>query len=103
MTVLEREQKETLICSIILRGSTNAQMENIQRSIETGVSAYKQILFDNRFVNGGSAIECYLSNRISDLAVTLPGLEQYGCKAFADALETFGKILLENSGLKALN
>ncbi len=33
--------------------------------------------------------------------MTLPGLEQYGCKAFADALESFGKILLENSGLKS--
>lgn len=78
-------------------------MENIQRSLETGVSVYKQILFDNKFVNGAAAIESYLSNKIADLAMTLPGLEQYGCKAFADALETFGKILLENAGLKASN
>lgn len=67
------------------------------------MSAYKQILFDNKFVYGAAAIESYLSNKISDLAITLPGLEQYGCKSFADSLEAFGKILLENAGLKASN
>jgi T-complex protein 1 subunit theta len=76
-------------------------MENIQRSIETGVSAFKQILFESKFVNGAAAIESFLSGKISDLSMTLPGLEQYGCKAFADSLEIFGKILLDNAGLKA--
>ena len=32
---------------------------------------------------------------------TLPGLEQYSVKAFAEALETFSKALAENSGVRA--
>ena len=52
-------------------------------------------------MNGGGAIESYLSSKISDLSLTLPGMEQYGVKCFSDALEIFGKILMENAGLKA--
>ena len=29
VTIIEREQKETLVVSLVLRGSSNAQMENI--------------------------------------------------------------------------
>lgn len=72
---MEREQQETLICSIILRGSSTAQMENVQRSLEAGVSVYKQILFDNKFVNGAAAMESFLSSKISDLSLNLPGME----------------------------
>lgn len=76
-------------------------MENVQRSLEAGVSVYKQILFDNKFVNGAGAIESFISSKVSDLSLTLPGLEQYGVKCFSDAFEAFGKILMENAGLKS--
>lgn len=55
-------------------------------------------MFDNQFVNGAAAIESYLSSKISDLALITEGMEQYGIKSFANALEIFGKILLDNSG-----
>lgn len=50
-------------------------MENVQRSLEAGVSVYKQILFDNKFVNGAAAMESFLSSKISDLSLNLPGME----------------------------
>jgi chaperonin GroEL (HSP60 family) len=50
-------------------------MENVQRSLEAGVSTYKQIIFDNKFVNGAGAIESYLSSKISDMALRTPGMD----------------------------
>ena len=29
VTIVEREQQDTLVCSVVLRGSSNAQMENV--------------------------------------------------------------------------
>lgn len=76
-------------------------MENIQRSLEAGVSAYKQILHSNEYLNGAGAIESFLANKIRDQSHRLEGLEQYGFESFGKALEAFGKILLENAGLKS--
>ena len=75
VTIIEREQKETLVVSLVLRGSSNAQMENIQRALESGVSAYKQILHSNEYLNGAAAIESYLANKIQDLSHRQEGLE----------------------------
>ncbi len=78
-------------------------MENIQRALESGVSAYKQILHSNEYLNGAGAIESYLANKIQDLSHRQEGLEQYGYEAYGKALEAFGRILLENAGLKSAN
>jgi hypothetical protein len=50
-------------------------MENIQRALESGVSSYKQILHCNQYLNGASAIENYLANKIKDGAKNIEGLD----------------------------
>lgn len=50
---------------------------------------------------GAGAIEMELAHRIGFYADTLPGLEQYGAKRFAIALEGFVKILADNTGVKS--
>ena len=37
-------------------------MDNLSRALENGVSAYKQLLHDGRYVNGASSSECFLVN-----------------------------------------
>lgn len=41
VTVFQKDQVNTSLCSIVLRGATNAQLENTQRALENAVSAYK--------------------------------------------------------------
>lgn len=46
VTIIERKEFDDKVCSIVLRGSSNAFMENIQRSLESGVSAYKAMFIN---------------------------------------------------------
>lgn len=39
--------------------------------------------------------------KLAQYADTLPGLEQYAVRKFANALESFPKALAENSGLRS--
>lgn len=101
VTVFQKNQENAHLCTIILRGATQALMENTQRALENAVSAYKQVLHDGRYLHGASSLECYLVNQLEQHSKTLKGLEQYGCLKFGQAFESFGKILLDNSGLNS--
>lgn len=50
---------------------------------------------------GAGATEAELAVQLLKYADTLPGLEQYAIRKFATALETFPKVLADNSGLKS--
>ncbi len=82
VTVFKKDQINTKLATIILRGATNAILEDVARALENGVSSYKQALFDGRYLYGAAAIESYLVNEIEKHANTLTGLEQYGCLKF---------------------
>lgn len=64
VTIFEKNQENAHLCSIILRGATNALLENTQRSLENAFSAYKQVLHDGRYLYGASSIECYLVSQL---------------------------------------
>lgn len=50
---------------------------------------------------GAGATEAELAIKLAQYADTLPGLEQYAVRKFATALESFPKVLAENSGLRS--
>lgn len=50
---------------------------------------------------GAGAVEMELAYQVRLYADKLPGLEQYGAKRFAIALEGFVKILADNTGVKS--
>lgn len=61
----------------------------------------QSITRDGRFVPGGGATEAELAVQLTKYADTLPGLEQYAVRKFANALESFPKALADNSGQKS--
>lgn len=65
------------------------------------VCALQGISRDGKFVPGAGATEMELALQLTQYADTLPGLEQYAVRKFATALESFPKVLAENSGLKS--
>ncbi|XP_043266576.1 T-complex protein 1 subunit theta [Venturia canescens] len=101
VVVFNLESKESRISTIVIRGSTENFMDDIERSIDDGVNTFKGMSRDGRFLPGAGATEVELAAQISDYADTLPGLDQYAVRKFAAALETFPKTLAENSGNKA--
>ncbi|GLV31809.1 Chaperonin containing TCP1 subunit 8 [Carabus blaptoides fortunei] len=97
------EGKESRIATIVIRGSTDNYMDDIERAIDDGVNTFKSLARDGRFVPGAGATEVELAKQLTLLADTLPGLEQYAVRKFATALQSFPKALAENSGLKTNN
>lgn len=101
VVVFKLEGKESRISTIVIRGSTQNYMDDIERAIDDGVNTFKGLTRDDRFLAGAGAVEIELASQITAFADTLPGLEQYAVRKFASALEAFPKTLAENSGSKA--
>ena len=99
VTVFEKDVVNTQLVTLVLRGSTMSVMDNVERALENGFSAFKQLLHDGRYVQGAGAIESFLVNKIENFATSQTGLEQYSCLKFGQAFEVVPKILIENSGM----
>ncbi|PNF38356.1 T-complex protein 1 subunit theta [Cryptotermes secundus] len=92
---------ESRIATIVIRGSTDSYMDDIERTIDDGVNTFKGITRDGRFVPGAGATEIELARQIASYGDTQPGLEQYAVRKFSTALEAFARALAENTGVKA--
>lgn len=93
--------RESRIATIVIRGSTDSYMDDIERTIDDGVNTFKGITRDGRFVPGAGATEIELARQIASYGDMQPGLEQYAVRKFATALEAFARALAENTGVKA--
>uniref|UniRef100_A0A3Q2YQ88 T-complex protein 1 subunit theta n=1 Tax=Hippocampus comes TaxID=109280 RepID=A0A3Q2YQ88_HIPCM len=101
VVVFKHEKEDGAISTVVIRGSTDNLMDDIERAIDDGVNTFKVLVRDNRLVPGAGATEIELANRITSFGETCPGLEQYAIKKFADAFEALPRALAENSGVKA--
>lgn len=88
------------ISTIVVRGSTDNIMDDIERSIDDGVNNFKALTRDGRLLPGAGAVEIELAKQLETLSGTYPGLEQYAIKQFAEAFEVIPKTLAENSGFR---
>ncbi|CAG9562539.1 unnamed protein product [Danaus chrysippus] len=101
VVVFSMESSESRISTVVIRGSTDNYMDDIERAINDGVNTFKGIARDGRFLAGAGATEIELAQQLLQYADTLPGLEQYAVRKFAVALEGVPKALAENSGANA--
>lgn len=101
VVIFRQEKEDSQLATIVVRGSTDNLMDDIERAVDDGVNTFKALTKDNRLVPGAGAAEIELAKQISSYGETCPGLEQYSIQKFAQALETMPKILAENTGVKA--
>jgi len=90
------------ISTIIIRGSTQNIIDNVERAIDDGVNVFKTIIRDPRLVPGAGATEVELAKRLTAFAGSSPGLDQYAINKFAEAFEVIPRTLAENAGTDAL-
>lgn len=91
---------ESRVSTIVVRGSTDNYMDDIERAIDDGVNVFKGLCKDGRLTAGGGATEIELAQQVAAWGETHPGLEQYSIGKFAQALEVIPRVLAENSGVK---
>ena len=100
-TIFRRDEEENKMATIVLRGSTNAMLEDTERAIDNGVNTVKSLMKDSRMVAGAGATEMYIAHEIQKFAKAQPGLDQYAVEKFGVSFEVIPRTLSENAGLKA--
>jgi T-complex protein 1 subunit theta len=95
---IERSSDQNKLSTIILRGTTNDMLDNMEHVIEDGVNAYKAACKSAKYIPGAGAIEMFISNKVKEFGKTVTTLDQYGIDKFGEAFEVVPRILLENSG-----
>ena len=98
VTIFKRDSENCRLATLILRGSTNNLLDDIERAIDDAVHTFKCLLKDQRFLPGAGAIESQLGIQLENEAAVLTGLDQYSFAKYAQSFEQFVRILIENSG-----
>ena len=65
VTVFDKNTETCRLATIVLRGATNNQLDDIERAIDDAVNCYRSSIRDGRFVYGGGATEMVLIKRYS--------------------------------------
>mmetsp|Transcript_347 Transcript_347/g.205 ORF Transcript_347/g.205 Transcript_347/m.205 type:complete len:536 (+) Transcript_347:54-1661(+) len=88
--------------TVLIRGGNKMIVEEAKRSLHDAMCVVRNLIRDNRVVYGGGSAEIACSLAVSAFADTVPGIEQYAIRAFADALDDIPMALAENSGLQPI-
>ena len=90
-------------CSILLRGSIEHVVDELDRAVHDALKVVSLTLEDTKVLPGGGAPEIELSMKLRDYATTVGGREQLSIRAFANAIEVIPKTLIENAGQDPLD
>jgi len=89
--------------TILVRGSTEHVVDEIDRNVEDGIGALISALESGKIVPGAGAIEAELAKRLREFAEKFSGREQLAIQEFANALEIIPRTLAENAGLDPID
>lgn len=90
--------KNPKACTILLRGASKDLLNEIERNLQDAMSVARNVTFHPRLAPGGGATEMAVSVRLSQLAKSVEGVQQWPYKAVADAMEVIPRTLVQNAG-----
>ncbi|KAH7512866.1 hypothetical protein FEM48_Zijuj12G0135700 [Ziziphus jujuba var. spinosa] len=102
VTIVKNEEGGNSISTVVLRGSTDSILDDLERAVDDGVNTYKAMCRDSRIVPGAAATEIELAKRVKEFSFKETGLDQYAIAKFAESFEMVPKTLAENAGLNAM-
>ena len=89
--------------SILIRGTTEHVVDELERGIHDALSVVKVALEDSKMTPGGGAAATAIAMGLRDYAPSIGGREQMAIEAFANAIEVVPKTLSENAGLDPID
>jgi thermosome len=95
--------KDPKAVTILVRGSTEHVVDEVDRSIEDAIGAVASAIEVGRIVPGAGAPEAEVAKRLRKFSEKFSGREQLAIRAFADALEIVPKTLAENAGFDPID
>eukprot|EP00210_Caulerpa_lentillifera_P006196 g5920.t1 len=99
--VKQSSDVECEVSTIVLRGSTQSILDDIEHAVDNAVNNYRIICKDSRTLPGAGACEIELGRILADYGRKQTGLDQYSIAKFAEALEIVPRMLAETSGFNA--
>ncbi|XP_039043730.1 T-complex protein 1 subunit theta-like [Hibiscus syriacus] len=99
VTVVRSEEGGNKISTVLLRGSTDSILDDLERAVDDGVNTYKAMCRDSRMVPGATTTEIELVRRLKEFSFKETGLDQYAIAKFAESFEMVPRTLTENAGL----
>ncbi|XP_057450411.1 T-complex protein 1 subunit theta [Lotus japonicus] len=102
VTIVKNEEGGNSVSTVVLRGSTDSILDDLERAVDDGVNTYKAMCKDSRTVPGAAATEIELAKRVKDFSFKETGLDQYAIAKFAESFEMIPRTLAENAGLNAM-
>ncbi|KAK2397060.1 T-complex protein 1 subunit theta [Trifolium repens] len=102
VTIVKNEVDGNSVATVVLRGSTDSILDDLERAVDDGVNTYKAMCRDSRIVPGAAATEIELAKRVKDFSFKETGLDQYAIAKFAESFEMIPRTLAENAGLNAM-
>lgn len=98
-----RECRDPKAVTILVRGSTEHVVDEVDRSVEDAVGAVASAIDLGKIIPGGGAPEEEVARRLRKFAEKFSGREQLAIQAFANALEVVPRSLAENAGLDPID
>jgi chaperonin GroEL (HSP60 family) len=89
--------------TILVRGSTEHVVDEVDRSMEDAIGAVASAVEVGKIVAGAGAPEAELAHRLRKFAEQFSGREQLAILGFANALEVVPRTLAENAGLDPID
>jgi thermosome len=89
--------------SILIRGTTEHVVDELERGLHDALSVVKVALEDGKMTAGGGAAATAIAMALRDYAPSIGGREQMAIEAFANAIEVVPKTLSENAGLDPID
>ncbi|XP_039777357.1 T-complex protein 1 subunit theta-like isoform X2 [Panicum virgatum] len=102
VTVVKNEEGGNSVATVVLRGSTDSILDDLERAVDDGVNTYKSMCRDSRIIPGAAATEIELAKRLKEFSLKETGLDQYAIAKFAESFEMVPRTLSENAGLNAM-
>ncbi|KAI9296865.1 T-complex protein 1 [Neoconidiobolus thromboides FSU 785] len=87
-------------CTILLRGPSKDILHEVDRNLQDAMNVARNVYFNPRLSPGGGATEMAISVKLSELAKTIEGIEQWPYLGLAEALEVIPRTLIQNCGGK---
>jgi len=101
--IFVRECKNPKAVTLLVRGSTEHVVDEIDRSVEDAIGAVASALEVGKVVAGAGSPEAEVAKRLRKIAEKYSGREQLAIVAFAEALEVIPRSLAENGGLDPID
>uniref|UniRef100_A0A453MP67 T-complex protein 1 subunit theta n=1 Tax=Aegilops tauschii subsp. strangulata TaxID=200361 RepID=A0A453MP67_AEGTS len=102
VTVVQNEGGGNSVASVVLRGSTDCILDDLERAVDDGVNTYKCMCRDSRIIPGAAATEVELAKKLKQFSLKETGLDQHAIAKFGESFEMVPRTLSENAGLGAM-